>query len=386
MINISFATQSNSAAQLESRGKSAEKSNAAADKANFDAAIGAGVDSGAQKIGIILKPNSGVAADQALTQPHAMLQLLPLGPLVAGHKVGDAEMGATASGAPGLLVAQQKAAERAEGRSDPRNEKAHANPALRPVFDVAVANRRADLEVPSTLASGMEAGRERLVRDMQHELADPSFGRSSFGTSSASSSSAFTAAPGGASGVNANPITAPMPPLANGSPVNPLGLGQSGSSNVAPTNAPMTISLSPASGSPAGSSAQAFAVAAPRISAAEISQAMHRALAAAQQERPITETREKDLVRAQQERPIDIIIKEDLEAAKAKLSLPGGEQELLISTLGEADEAGVVDPEAQKALLERANELLQEKYQMILDDYSARIAKRGGAGAATASA
>jgi|GEM_PF-5026636 len=382
MINISFATQSNSAAQLDSRGNSAERSSAAADKAKFDAAIGAGVDSGAQKIGIILKPNSGVAADQALTQPHAMLQLLPLGPLVAGHKVGDAEMGATASGAPGLLVAQQKTAERAEGRSEPRNEKAHANPALRSVFDVAVANRRADLEVPSTLASGMEAGRERLVRDMQHELADPSFG-----TSSASSSSAFTASPsGGASGVNANPITAPMPPVANGSPVNPIGLGQSGSSNAAPTNAPMTISLAPASGSPAGSTAQAFSVAAPRISTAEIGQAMHRALAAAQQERPITETREKDLLRAQQERPIDIIIKEDLEAAKAKLSLPGGEQELLISTLGEQDEAGAIDPEAQKALLERANTLLQEKYQMILDDYSARIAKRGETGAGVASA
>lgn len=384
MINISFATQSNSAAQLDSRGNTAEKSSAAADKAKFDAAIGAGVDSGAQKIGIILKPNSGVAADQALIQPHAMLQLLPPGPLVAGHKVvqgggaemqgGDAGMSATASGAPGLLVAQLKAAERAEAR----NGHSHANTALRSVFDVGLANRRTELEVPATLASGMEAGRERLVRDMQHEFADPTFG-----ASPASSSSAFAAASasGGAAGVNASPITAPMPAPASGSPVNVFGRNQSGLSNAAPTNAPMTISLSPA-----GSTAQAFSVAAPRISAAEIGQAMHRALAAAQQERPITETREKDLVRAQQERPIDIIIKEDLEAAKAKLSLPGGEQELLISTLGEQDEAGVIDPEAQKALLERANELLQEKYQMILDDYSARIAKRDATGAAAASA
>lgn len=186
MINISFATRSNSAAQLdnESRGNPAQMSSAAADKAKFDALIGAGVNSGAPLIGITLKSNKDAAADPALVQPHAMLRLLPPGPLVPGQRIGHgdaADMAATASGAPGPLVAEHK-------ENSENSERAHANPALRTVFDVAVDRRRADLEVPSTLASGMEAGRERLVRDMELEAADPASG---------ASSAAFTAAPQG---------------------------------------------------------------------------------------------------------------------------------------------------------------------------------------------
>ncbi|HSP23940.1 MAG TPA: hypothetical protein VLQ65_02075 [Saliniramus sp.] len=370
MNSISFANRTNSAAQFDndSRGNPAQMSSAAADKAKFDAVFGAGVNSGAPLIGITLKPNGGAAADPATIQPHAMLQLLPPGPLVAGQRVGHGDASdLAAAGAPGPLVAERK-------ENSENSARAHANPALRTVFDAAVDRRRADLEVPSTVAGGMEAGRERLVRDMELEAADPASG-----TSSAS----FTAASqgGGSSSVDASRITALMSAPVSGSPADAAGPLQSGSSDVAPTNAPMTISLSPA-----GSSTQAFSVPAPRISTAEIGQAMHRALAAAQQERPITETREKDLVRAQQERPIDTILMEELEAAKAKLSLPGGERELLISTLEESDEAGVVDLEAQMALLDRANELTHAKYQMILDDFSSRVAKRDAAATETVSA
>jgi hypothetical protein len=176
MINLSLSPLSTSSL---AKGNSAEKANAAADKARFEAAIGSGDDLGSPMIGITFKTNAGSASDPAATRPdavkpHAVLQL---GPLVAGHRIGqgeDAGMAATASGAPGLLVAQHKAAERGG-----------AGAALRTVFETGVAERRADLEVPSTLAAGMEAGRDRLMLDMQREAARAGQGASSAQFSSA---------------------------------------------------------------------------------------------------------------------------------------------------------------------------------------------------------
>ena len=383
MINPSLATRSASGAHLDniSRGNPAEGSSAAADKAKFDAAFGTGVNSGTPVIGITLNPNGGAVADPALAQPHAILQLRPPGPLVAGQQVGQGNstgMAASAYGGPGPLVAPYKATEAQESRE--ADNRGHANPALRMVFDAAVERRRADLEVPTTVANGMEAGRERLLRDMDLHTTNPASGISPASPTAASTGE-------GASGVNVDPITSPMP-SSGGSQATQGLFGNTSGPIHAGSDTPLTSASPKISLSPVGASSQVFSVPAPRISTAEIGQAMHNALAAAQKERPITETREKDLVRAQQERPIDVIIKDDLEAAKAKLSLPGGEQELLMSTLGEDAEA-LVDPEAQKALLERANALLQEKYQMILDDFSTRITARDlkdGTGTAPASA
>jgi hypothetical protein len=343
MINISFASRPVD----DPRGKA----NTIADQEKFASAIGAGAMPGSPTIAIAMKPKSGTAADPTAIRPQAVLHLPSPGPLVAGQRAQDnddaAHASSTASGSPGVLVAPRN------GEAQRSERGRHANPLLRTVFDVAIAQRRADLEVPSAVAGAMEAGRERLTREMSLGPAVSEIAPSSRTISPATSSDP-------SSSVNGDRVTSPMGPSTAATP-RPTSSG----------SAPMTVSLSPA-----GASAQAFAVQAPRISTAEINIAMHSALAAAQQERPIAETREKDLVRAQQERPTDQIMKEDLEATKGKLVLPGGERDLLVQTLVEKDEEGLVDPEAEKILLERANAMLQEKYQMILDDYFTRIASR----------
>jgi hypothetical protein len=104
-----------------------------------------------------------------------------------------------------------------------------------------------------------------------------------------------------------------------------------------------------------------------------ISEMMKSELEKAKADRPIDETVSGDLEKSRQDRPIGQSILDSLIAGKDELKLSEEAEQKLLATV--AGEEGTLDSAKRKELLENANVMLQEKYQAIIDSFTARLAK-----------
>jgi hypothetical protein len=109
-----------------------------------------------------------------------------------------------------------------------------------------------------------------------------------------------------------------------------------------------------------------------------ISEMMKSELEKAKADRPIDETVSGDLEKSRQDRPIGQSILDSLIAGKDELKLSEKAEKKLLATVTE--EGGTLDDAKRKELLENANVMLKEKYQAIIDSFTARLAKSPPAG------
>jgi len=90
-------------------------------------------------------------------------------------------------------------------------------------------------------------------------------------------------------------------------------------------------------------------------------------------DRPIAETVKDDLTMSKEDRPIEQRLLESLIAGKDELKLSEDVQEKLLETV--ADESGIIDPGRKKELLADAEAKLKERYQLIIDNFVAKMGK-----------